>query len=200
MMGEVARTLVSLSGPQSVHGVIPRALIRADPKYAQSAKETEQNSSNSNGSKGAERGMSAEELQNLDSGEQGGLLQDDEYGFTTVVVGMHTRKRKLAQMVMDGGPGSGFVALGGGYGTIEEVMEMVTWNQLGIHGMPIVLVNINGYWDGLLQWVKNSVKEGFVGEANAGILVEVKDPAEVVEALKQYRVAEGRLKLDWSQG
>jgi uncharacterized protein (TIGR00730 family) len=203
MMGEVARTLVSLSGPQSVHGVIPRALIRVDPKYVQSAKEAEQNNSGSDGpdgSKGAERGMSAEQLQNLDSGEQAGLLQDDEYGLTTVVTDMHTRKRKLAQMVMDGGPGSGFVALGGGYGTIEEVMEMVTWNQLGIHGMPIVLVNINGYWDGLLQWVKNSVKEGFVGEANAGILVEVKDPAEVVDALKQYRVAEGRFKLDWSQG
>jgi uncharacterized protein (TIGR00730 family) len=197
IMGEVSRTLVSMSGPQSVHGVIPRALIRADPKYEHGAEEAEQNNSNSNGSKGAERGMSAEELQKLDSGV--GLIPEGEYGLTTVVADMHTRKRLLAQMVMDGGPGSGFVALAGGYGTAEEVMEMVTWNQLGIHRMPIVLVNINGYWDGLLQWVKNSAKEGFVGEANAGILVEVNDPCEVVEALKQYRVAEGRLKLDWSQ-
>ena len=193
MMGEVARTLVSLSGPQSVHGVIPRALIRTDPKY----KDAELNNSNPGDSKGAERSMSADELQKIDSA---GLPQESEYGLTTVVADMHTRKRKMAQLVMDGGPGSGFVALGGGYGTAEEVMEMVTWNQLGIHGMPIVLVNINGYWDGLLQWVKNSVKEGFVGEANAGILVEVNDPAEVPDALKQYRVAEGRLKLDWSQG
>lgn len=103
----------------------------------------------------------------------------------------------MAQRVMEGGPGSGFVALAGGYGTIEEVMEMVTWNQLGIHRCPIVLVNVDGYWDGLLQWVKNSVEEGFVGEKNADILVEVKSVDHVVEALRSYRVSEARYQLDW---
>jgi uncharacterized protein (TIGR00730 family) len=196
IMGELARTLVSLSGSESVHGVIPRALIRTDPKYEEVPKQTDLDS----GSKGAERGMSDAELQRIDSGERASLLQHGEYGLTTVVPDMHTRKRTMAQMVIEGGPGSGFVALAGGYGTIEEVMEMVTWNQLGIHRMPIVLVNIDGYWDGVLQWVRNSVKEGFVGESNAGILVEVKDTGEVLTALKEYRVAEGRFKLDWSQG
>ena len=80
-----------------------------------------------------------------------------------------------------------------------EVMEMVTWNQLGIHKLPIVLVNINGYWDGLLEWVKTGIREGFVGEANANILVEVKSTADVVEALKDYKVSEGRFKLDWTK-
>jgi uncharacterized protein (TIGR00730 family) len=196
IMGELARTLVSLSGPESVHGVIPRALIRTDPKYEEAPKKADLDSR----SKGAERGMSDAELQRIDSGERASLLQHGEYGLTTVVPDMHTRKRTMAQMVIEGGVGSGFVALAGGYGTIEEVMEMVTWNQLGIHRMPIVLVNIDGYWDGVLQWVRNSVKEGFVGESNAGILVEVKDTGEVLNALKEYRVAEGRFKLNWSQG
>jgi len=125
------------------------------------------------------------------------MLKEGEFGQTTVVPDMHTRKRLMAQRVMEGGPGSGFVALAGGYGTIEEVMEMVTWNQLGIHRCPIVLVNVNGYWDGLLQWVKNSVEEGFVGEKNADILVEVKSVDDVVEALRSYRVSEARYQLDW---
>ncbi|ERF69315.1 hypothetical protein EPUS_04020 [Endocarpon pusillum Z07020] len=198
IMGELARTLVSLSGPESVHGIIPRPLIRIDPKYEQNAKQADLNSNS--GSKDAERGMSADELQKIDSGEKASLPQKSEYGLTTVVSDMHTRKKAMAQMVIEGGPGSGFVALAGGYGTIEEVMEMVTWNQLGIHKMPIVLVNIDGYWDGLLQWVRNSVKEGYVGESNAGILVEVKSTDEVLDALKEYRVAQGRYNLDWSQG
>lgn len=199
-MGELARTLVSLSGPQSVHGVIPRALIRTDPEYEQ---ESQQAESNNSGFKGAERSMSADELQRINSKEEekkDSRVHGGEYGLTTVVADMHTRKRMMAQMVIEGGPGSGFVALAGGYGTIEEVMEMVTWNQLGIHHMPIVLVNIDGYWDGLLQWVRKSVEEGYVGTSNAGILVEVKDTGEVLNALKEYTVAEGRFKLDWSQG
>jgi uncharacterized protein (TIGR00730 family) len=205
IMGEVARTLVSLSGAQSVHGVIPRALIRTDPKYNGSAKPAAhvQNSKNNHaGSKEAEMAVSPALLQKIDSAEKGSqaLELEGEYGLTTVVADMHTRKRMMAQMVIEGGVGSGFVALAGGYGTIEEVMEMVTWNQLGIHQMPIVLVNVDGYWDGLLQWVRKAVEEGYVGEANAGILVEVKDTSEVLSALREYRVAEGRLKLDWSQG
>ncbi len=198
IMGELARALVSLSGPQSVHGVIPRALIRTDPKYEHGLKQADSNFNS--GSKVAERTMSANDLQRIDCGEKGSMPQEGEYGLTTVVADMHTRKRMMAQMVIDGGAGSGFVALAGGYGTIEEVMEMVTWNQLGIHRMPIVLVNIDGYWDGLLQWVRRSVKEGYVGESNAGILTEVKATSEVLNALKEYRVAEGRFKLDWSQG
>ena len=126
-------------------------------------------------------------------------MPESEFGVTTIVPDMHTRKRMMAQAVESGGVGSGFVALAGGYGTMEEVMEMVTWNQLGIHSLPIVLVNIDGYWDGLLDWVKNSIREGFVGEGNANILTEVKSTDQVVEALKDYKVAEGRFKLDWNK-
>ena len=198
IMGELAKTLVTLSGPQSVHGVIPRALIQTEKGY-QGTKVGEQGKPQTAGAgKEAEKTMTSDELQRIDSGDGGDLLQESPFGRTTIVPDMHTRKRLMAQQVVDGGPGSGFVALAGGYGTIEEVMEMVTWNQLGIHALPIVLVNIDGYWDGLLSWVRNAVKEGYVGEGNAGILVEVKGTADVVQALKGYRVSEERFQLDWT--
>ncbi|KLJ08455.1 hypothetical protein EMPG_16113 [Blastomyces silverae] len=130
--------------------------------------------------------------------QRGSLLGESEYGLTTLVPDMHTRKRIMAQKVMEGGPGSGFVTLAGGFGTLEEAMEMVTWNQLGIHNCGIVLLNIDGYWDGLLQWVEKSVESGFVHKANKGILVECRSVEEVLGALRDYRLSEGRYKLDWT--
>ena len=191
IMGELAKTLVSLSGPSSVHGVIPKALIRMEKGYdgtpiGEAGKRKE-----------AEKTVSREEMEEVNE-HRHGQLKESEWGQTSVVPDMHTRKRLMAQKVMEGGPGCGFVALAGGYGTIEEVMEMVTWNQLGIHRCPVVLVNVGGYWDGLLDWVKKSVESGFVGEKNADILVEVKRPEDVVTALKSYRVSEARYELDWT--
>jgi uncharacterized protein (TIGR00730 family) len=106
IMGELARTLVSLSGPMAVHGIIPTALVSLE--------------------------------------RQGKAPDENLYGRTTVVPDMHTRKRMMAQEVVDGGPGGGFVALPGGFGTIEELMEAVTWNQLGIHDRGICIFNVEG--------------------------------------------------------
>lgn len=52
----------------------------------------------------------------------------------------------MAKEVLEGGEGSGFIALSGGYGTLEELMEVVTWNQLGIHNRGVVVLNVEGYW------------------------------------------------------
>lgn len=203
IMGELAKTLVSLSGAHAVHGVIPRALIRVEEGYAD-GKEGEDGKDGSGGV-GKEAEAVVRTLDDDAAGDGKGqqqqqqqLLQSTEFGLTTIVSDMHTRKQLMASKVMAGGVGSGFVALAGGYGTIEEVMEMVTWNQLGIHTRGIVLVNIAGYWDGLMAWVRNAVEEGFVGEGNRGIMVEVEGVERVVEALRNYRVAEGRFRLDWS--
>ena len=197
----VAKTLVQRKGPKSVHGIIPRALIRTEKDgtlrngEAQPEPETKPK---------IERSMTSEELERITSNTSQEdpdkkIVPENKFGATTIVPDMHTRKRMMAASVEAGGAGSGFVALAGGYGTLEEVMEMVTWNQLGIHRLPVILVNIDGYWDGLLDWVKNSIREGFVGESNADILVEVKRAEDVVEALRDYKVAEGRFKLDWSR-
>lgn len=167
LMGELARTLVSLSGPSSVHGIIPAPLI----KYEQNGRGT---------------GIPSPAPQNA-------------YGRVTVVEDMHTRKQLMAQSVMQGGPGSGFVALSGGYGTVEELMEMVTWNQLGIHKAPIVVFNVEGYYDGLLAWVRASVEGGFVSVGNRGIMVEADSAEGVVRALGEYVLSTERFKLDWTK-
>ena len=183
-MGEIAKTLVSLSGPKAVHGIIPRALVKVSAKNSNGKA-----SITATGGKTAERVVS----ESLDGDE----IPESEYGVTTIVQDMHTRKRLMATKVMEGGPGSGFVTLAGGFGTIEEVMEMTTWNQLGIHHLGVVLLNVAGYWDGLLEWVRNSVREGYVSKENGSILVEAKTVEEVWPKLVQYQVSEGRYQLKW---
>ncbi|KAK4505038.1 hypothetical protein PRZ48_003001 [Zasmidium cellare] len=169
VMGELAKTLVSLSGPSAVHGVIPEALLVYERN-------------------GREKGTSVA----VD-------IDENVYGRTTVVKDMHSRKQLMAREVIDSGPGGGFVALSGGYGTLEELMEVVTWNQLGIHARGVVVFNVEGYYDGLLNWVKTAVSSGFVSETNARIMVEAKSGEEVVEALRGYQNAEGRFKLQWGE-
>lgn len=171
LMGEVARTLVSLSGPSSVHGIIPAPLVRY------------------------EQGPNS--IAPSENGGKAGVPSEEVYGRTTVVKDMHTRKQMMAREVLAGGPGSGFIALPGGYGTMEELMEVVTWNQLGIHGRGVVVLNVEGYWNGLLDWVRGSVEAGFVGEGNRNIIVEASSGEEAVIALKEYKVSEGRFKLEW---
>jgi uncharacterized protein (TIGR00730 family) len=165
-MGEVARTLVSLSGPSSVHGIIPAPLV----KFEQNHDPTDDTSHK---------------------------IDESIFGRTTVVKDMHTRKQRMAQEVIAGGPGSGFVALSGGYGTMEELMEVTTWNQLGIHSKPVVIYNVDGYWNGLIEWIKNAAKAGFVRGTNADIVVEAKSAEDVVKCLKEYQNVEGRMNLTW---
>jgi uncharacterized protein (TIGR00730 family) len=169
IMGEVAKTLVSLSGPTAVHGIIPEALIR----YEQSGRE---------GKKPANSGV-----------------DESIYGQMTVVADMHTRKQRMAKEVLAGGPGSGFIALSGGYGTMEELMEMTTWNQLGIHKVGLCVFNVEGFYDGLISWIRTACEQAFVQKGNEDIIVEAKTAQEAVKALREYKVAEGRFKLDWDQ-
>jgi uncharacterized protein (TIGR00730 family) len=169
IMGEVARTLVELSGPKAVHGIIPEALIKYE--------------------------------QNFDGvdGDARKAIDEKIYGRTTVVPDMHTRKKMMAAEVIAGGHGSGFVGLSGGYGTLEEVAEVTTWNQLGIHEKGIVLFNVDGYWDGLISWVGNAVKSGFIAPANEAIMVEATTAEGVIASLKDYKNSSARMQLKWEQ-
>lgn len=175
LMGEIARTLVSLAGPDAVHGIIPEPLVKfeRDPTFT---------STTTNGSS---------------SGEKLAIPEESVFGRTTVVPDMHTRKRLMAQEVAAGGPGSGFIALPGGFGTMEELLEAATWNQLGIQSLGIVLLNVNGFYDGLLGWIDKSVEEGFIRPANASILVSAKNAEDAIQALRDYKVSESQYKLQW---
>ncbi|KAL6237494.1 hypothetical protein BDW75DRAFT_78629 [Aspergillus navahoensis] len=184
LMGEIAKTLVALSGPKSVHGVIPRALVQVSAKR--------DGAEWSGGAKAAERVLAAGTP--IDERD---CIPEGEYGVTTIVPDMHTRKRLMATKVMEGGPGSGFVSLAGGFGTIEELMEMTTWNQLGIHHVGVVLLNVNGYWDGVVAWLRHAVSQGFISAENGRILAETSDPTEVLPMLMRYQSSSDRMLLNW---
>ncbi|PWN49113.1 hypothetical protein IE53DRAFT_388690 [Violaceomyces palustris] len=108
---------------------------------------------------------------------------------TILVSSMHERKAKMAAE-----SNLGFVGLPGGYGTFEEVLEMVTWVQLGIHSKPMVLLNINGFWSPLKQQVDLAFEEGFISEAGRNLIAFVDVSADQVEGSGQ-RVVEAVLKM-----
>lgn len=72
------------------------------------------------------------------------------------VESMHERKQKMASLA------DAFVCLPGGYGTFEEMMEMITWVQLKLHSKPVLLFNVNGFYDGLIKFVDSAVDAGFI--------------------------------------
>jgi uncharacterized protein (TIGR00730 family) len=95
-----------------------------------------------------------------------------------VVKDMHERKAMMSDLA------DGFIAMPGGMGTLEELFEMVTWAQLGIHAKPIGLLNVNGFWDGLVGFVDHLVAQGFVRPAHAGLLLRDADPDALVRRLR----------------
>ena len=82
-----------------------------------------------------------------------------------VVSTMHERKARMAALA------DGFIALPGGIGTFEELLEALTWSQLGIHAKPVALVNVSGYFDPLLALLDSAVGQGFLGEEQRSLLL-----------------------------
>jgi uncharacterized protein (TIGR00730 family) len=78
----------------------------------------------------------------------------------------------------------GFIALPGGMGTLEELFEMLTWSQLGIHAKPVALLNVGGFYDGLISFVSHQRDEGFVRAEHAGLMMVETTPEAVVRALQ----------------
>ncbi|GLB35072.1 putative possible lysine decarboxylase [Lyophyllum shimeji] len=89
---------------------------------------------------------------------------------TIIVDSMHERKVEMATR------SAGFIGLPGGFGTFEEVLEVTTWTQLGIHNKPVVLVNVLGFYDPLRQLIQNGVKDGFIGPSNQRLIIFVDGP------------------------
>ena len=94
-----------------------------------------------------------------------------------VVPTMHERKAMMAERA------DAFVALPGGFGTMDEFMEIVTWAQLSIHSKPCVLVNVGGYYDPLLRFLDTAVDEGFIRADNRTLVRVARDAAEALEII-----------------
>jgi uncharacterized protein (TIGR00730 family) len=98
-----------------------------------------------------------------------------------VVATMHQRKALMAQR------SDAFVVLPGGYGTLDELCEMLTWDQLGIHAKPIVVVNLEGFYDGLLAQLARAIDDGLLKPEHRALLVVVDGVAEVPAALRAWQ-------------
>lgn len=100
-------------------------------------------------------------------------------GLTTlhIVKSMHERKALMADL------SDAFVALAGGFGTADELFEILTWKQLKLHAKPIGLLNTNGFFDPLLMWIAAAIGEGFVKEKYRGDLLVENDVQQLLERL-----------------
>jgi len=94
-----------------------------------------------------------------------------------IVSSMHERKALMASL------SDAFIALPGGFGTLEEFFEVVTWTQLGLHRKPCGLLNVAGYYDPLVALIDRAVADGFIQPANRGIVVTESDPEALIDRL-----------------
>lgn len=90
---------------------------------------------------------------------------------------MHTRKQTMAQL------SDAVIALPGGCGTMEELCEIITWKQLGLYLNPIVILNINGYYDALIEQLGHAIEEHFMGEIHGNIWSVATSPEEAIEQI-----------------
>ncbi|KAM0947201.1 putative LOG family protein [Dioscorea sansibarensis] len=109
------------------------------------------------------------------------------------VVDMHQRKAEMAKH------SDAFIALPGGYGTLEELFEVITWAQLGIHNKPVRLLNIDGYYNSLLLFIDQAVEEGFIKPSARHIIVSSSNAKELVEKLEECSACHEGVapKLNW---
>lgn len=94
---------------------------------------------------------------------------------------MHSRKALMAELA------DVFLALPGGLGTLDELCEILTWAQLGLHNKPIGLLNAGGYFDGLIQQIERAVEEGFCRQEHRNLFVVASQPEVLLEKLAHYQ-------------
>lgn len=98
-----------------------------------------------------------------------------------LVDSMHERKTKMSDLA------DGFIALPGGYGTLEEFCEILTWTQLGLHQKPCGLLNVEGYFNPLLEFFDKAVREEFLKRANRSLILESSEPNQLLDLFATYQ-------------
>jgi uncharacterized protein (TIGR00730 family) len=94
---------------------------------------------------------------------------------------MHERKLKMQEA------SDGFIALPGGMGTLEELFEIITWLQLGLHQKPIGLLNINGFYNDLIRMLETMVRKGFLSMDNYNLLLVDSNPKELLKKMEEFK-------------
>ena len=104
------------------------------------------------------------------------------------VTSMHERKQKMANL------SDGIIALPGGCGTLEELLEIITWKQLGLYLNPIIILNINGFFDPLFQMLERAIEENFMRQHHGDIWKVAQTPEEAVELLQTTPVWDASIR------
>jgi uncharacterized protein (TIGR00730 family) len=109
-----------------------------------------------------------------------------------IVHSMHERKALMADLA------DAFIALPGGFGTLEEFFEVLTWSQLGLHVKPCGVINVLEYYNPLLRMLDHAVEEEFLKSQNRSLVLARNTPSEMLEALKEWRPVQVEKWLDRS--
>jgi len=107
---------------------------------------------------------------------------------------IHQRKARMYELA------DGYIALPGGYGTFDELFETLTWAQIGVHRKPVGLLNVNGYYDQLLDMLDRAEREGFIFPEHRHALLCASDPDRLLEAMKAHQPSEEAVKRWMRQG
>lgn len=102
-----------------------------------------------------------------------------------VVKDMHTRKAKMVDLA------DAFIALPGGFGTFEELFEVLTWSQIGLHSKPIGVLNVEDYFTPMLDLIEHARGQGFIYSEHRQLLISEKDPTTLLERLETYQPPDG---------
>lgn len=123
----------------------------------------------------------------------GAELTGNTVGELIAVSDMHQRKAEMFRQA------DAFIALPGGYGTLEELVEVITWNQLGIHKKPVGLLNVDGFYDTLLTFFDKQLEEEFFDNSARSIVVSAPTASELLDKLEAYSptLASSLPKLCW---
>ncbi|KAB2013316.1 hypothetical protein ES319_D09G148500v1 [Gossypium barbadense] len=123
------------------------------------------------------------------------VIIGETVGEVRAVSDMHQRKAEMARQA------DAFIALPGGYGTLEELLEVITWAQLGIHRKPVGLLNVDGYYNSLLSFIDKAVDEGFISPTARRIILSAPTAKQLVRQLEEYvpECDEIASKLVWDE-
>lgn len=117
-------------------------------------------------------------------------LMGQKIGDLIVVETMHERKATMGKMA------DAFIAMPGGFGTMDELFEVITWGQLGLHVKPIGLLNLDGYFDPLVGFIDHAVAQGFVRPHHRGLFVVGDEPARLLDQLAAHQAPPGLVSVD----
>ncbi|KAG8984586.1 hypothetical protein FRB90_005218 [Tulasnella sp. 427] len=171
LMGIVSNTVIKNSG--KAVGIIPRSLILGGGEGRGPVEHTASQNTVEQIERSAEKVMVKSDVTVMNSGN----MQ------TVVVNSMHERKLQMARIA-----GAGFVALPGGFGMYEEVLEAITWSQIGINQKPIMILNVNGSYEPLRNLIEHAIQEAFI-QGNGRRLATLVDPPSGVASID----------FDWGQ-